>query len=47
MLLDVELKTLANILADKMTQLPYDAVADTVAEVEDETVDDKTGLCET
>ena len=30
-----------------MTQLPYDAVADTVAEVEDETVGDNTGACET
>ena len=30
-----------------MTQLPYDALADTVAEVEDETVGDNTGACET
>ena len=32
-LLDVELKTLGKTLADKMTQLPYDTLADTVAEV--------------
>ena len=30
-----------------MTQLPYDALADTIAEVEDETVGDNTGPCET
>ena len=30
-----------------MIQLPYDAVADTVAEVQDKTVGDNTGACET
>ena len=30
-----------------MTQLPYDALADTVAEMEDEKVGDNTGACET
>ena len=46
-LLDVELKTLGKTLGDKMIQLPYHAVADTVAEVEDEMVVDDTGPCET
>ena len=32
-LLDVELKTLGKTLAEKMTQLPYNTLADTVSEV--------------
>ena len=45
-LLDVELKTLGNTLADKITQAPFYAVADRLAEVEAETLGDNTGRCE-
>ena len=43
---DVELKTLANTVADKITQAPFYAVADRLAEVEAETLGDNTGRCE-
>ena len=42
-LLDVEFKTLANTLAYKITQAPFYAVADRLAEVEAETLGDNTG----
>ena len=45
-LLDVELKTLENTLADEITQAPFSAVADRLAEVEAETLGDNTGRCE-
>ena len=44
--LDVDLKTLGNALADRMTQAPFDAVADTLAEVEAKGIGDNTGGCE-
>ena len=44
-LLDVDLKTLGNTLANKITQAPFDAVADRLAEVEAETLGDNTGRC--
>ena len=46
-LLNLELKTLGKKMVDKITQLPYDAVAHTVAELEDGTVSDNSGACET
>ena len=45
-LLDVELKTLGNTLADKITHTLCYAVADRLAEVEAETLGDNTGQCE-
>ena len=45
-LLDLELKTLANTLADKITQALFYAVADRLAEVAVETLGDNTGRCE-
>ena len=45
-LLDEELKTLRNALANKTTQAPFYAVADRLAEVEAETLGDNTGRCE-
>ena len=45
-LLDVELKTLGNTLAYKITQAPFYAVADRLAEVKAETLGDNTGRCE-
>ena len=45
-LLDVELKTLGNTLANKITQAPFYAVAERLAEVEAETLGDNTGRCE-
>ena len=45
-LLDVELKTLGNTLADKITQALFYAVADRLAEVKAETLGDNTGGCE-
>ena len=45
-LLDIELKTLGNTLADKITQVPFYAVADRLAEVEAETLGNNTGRCE-
>ena len=45
-LLDVELKTLGNTLADKMTKAPFDAVVDTVAEMEAATLGNNTSRCE-
>ena len=45
-LLDVELKTLENTLANKITQAPFYAVAERLAEVEAETLGDNTGRCE-
>ena len=44
-LLDVELKTLENTLADKITQATFYAVADRLAEVEAETLGNNTGRC--
>ena len=44
-LLDVELKTLGNTLANKITQAPFYAVADRLAEVEAETLGDNSGRC--
>ena len=43
---DVEFKTLGNTLADKIGQAPFFAVADTLAEVQAETLGDKSGRCE-
>ena len=45
-LLDLELKTLANTLADKITQAPFYAVADRLAEVKAETLGNNTCRCE-
>ena len=45
-LLDVEIKTLGNTLANKKTQAPYYAVADRLAEVEVATLGDNTSRCE-
>ena len=45
-LLDVELKTLGNTLADKITHTLFYAVADRLAEEEAETLGDNTGRCE-
>ena len=45
-LLDVERKTLGNTLADKITQAPFYAVANILAEVEAETLGNNTGRCE-
>ena len=45
-LLDAELKTLANTLANKITQAPFYAVAERLAEVKAETLGDNTGRCE-
>ena len=45
-LLDVELKTLANTLVDQITQAPFYAVADRLAEVKAETLVNNTGRCE-
>ena len=45
-LLDVELKTLGNTLADKITHTLFYAVADRLAEVVAETLGDNTGRCE-
>ena len=45
-LLDVELKTLGNTLANKITQAPFYAVAERLAEVKAETLGDNTGRCE-
>ena len=45
-LLDVEFKTLGNTLADKIRQAPFFAVPDRLAEVQAETLGDKTGRCE-
>ena len=41
-LLDVELKTLANTLADKITQAPFYAVADRLAQLKVKTLGNKT-----
>ena len=45
-LLDVELKTLENTLADKITQALFYAVADRLAEVKAGTLGNNTGRCE-
>ena len=45
-LLHVERKTLRNTLADKITQTPFYAVADRLAEVEAETLGNNTGRSE-
>ena len=45
-LLDVELKTLGNTLADKITHTLFYVVADRLAEVVAETLGDNTGQCE-
>ena len=45
-LLDVELKTLANTLANKITQAPFYAVAVRLEELEPETLGDNTSRCE-
>ena len=45
-LLDVEFKTLANTLAEKITQALFYAVADRLAEVQPETLGNNTGRCE-
>ena len=45
-LLDVELKTLRNTLADKISRAPFYAVADRLAEVEPETLGDNSGRYE-
>ena len=45
-LLDVELKTLGNTLADKITHTLFYVVADRLAEVVAETLGDNTGRCE-
>ena len=45
-LLDVELKTLENTLADKITQTTFYAVADRLAEVKAKTLGNNTGRCE-
>ena len=42
-LLDVQLKKIANTVADIITQTPFYAVADRLAGVEAETLGDKTG----
>ena len=44
-LLDVEVKTLEKTLADKITQPLFYAVADSLAEVQAETLGDNTGRC--
>ena len=41
-LLDVELKTLENTLANKITQAPFQAVGERLTEVEAETLGDNT-----
>ena len=41
-LLDVELKTLGNTLADKITQAPFYAVADRLAQLKVKTLGNKT-----
>ena len=45
-LLDEDLKTLGNALANKTTQAPLYAVAERLAEVEAQTLGDNTGRCE-